>query len=177
MKEHGNGDMGISAMVAPAVGPTLKWVFSRILGLAACLPLTFPLELLVMLLPLWFKETPFSKEQKFDLAGFLTVALGLFCLLLALSKGTDEGWTSAYIMSLLYVSIAGLVYLPFIEELNHGNPILDLRLFLDWNFTFSMIVTFIGTICLFGAIFMVPLFMEKSPRLYCNADQVLMFPS
>ena len=171
------GIWGISAMVAPAVGPTLSGYLVEYWDWRLIFTINIPIGVVgYVAAALVLKETPFSKEQKFDLAGFLTVALGLFCLLLALSKGTDEGWTSAYIMSLLYISIASLVLFTFIE-LNHENPILDLRLFLDWNFTFSMIVTFIGTICLFGAIFMVPLFMENLRGYTAMQTGILMFPS
>jgi DHA2 family multidrug resistance protein len=62
-------------------------------------------------------------------------------------------------------------------ELNHENPILDLTLFKDWNFTFSTIVLFIATIGLFGGIFLIPLFMENLRDYSAMQTGMMMFPA
>ncbi len=171
------GIWGISAMVAPAIGPTLSGYLVEYWDWRFIFTINIPIAVVgYVAAALVLRETPFSSSQKFDFAGFVTSALGLFCLLLALSKGTEEGWTSAYIIALLYVAITSLILFVFIE-LNHENPILDVRIFGDWNFTFSMITTFIGTMGLFGAIFMVPLFMENLRGYSAMETGVLMFPS
>ncbi|WP_425059302.1 Fatty acid resistance protein FarB [Sporomusa carbonis] len=171
------GIWGISAMVAPAVGPTLsgylveywdwRWIFT----------INIPVGIIGYILAvLILKETPVFAHRKFDYGGFVTSALGLFCLLLALSEGVDEGWTSAYILTLLYIAFACIVLFVLIE-INHPEPILDLSLFKDWNFTFSTIVSFIGTIGLYGGIFMVPLFMENMRGNTAMQTGMLIFPS
>jgi EmrB/QacA subfamily drug resistance transporter len=171
------GVWGISAMVAPAIGPTLSGYLVEYWDWRLIFTINIPIGLIGYgAAALVLREMPFSREQKFDGAGFATSALGLFCLLLALSKGTEEGWTSAYIIALFYMSLASLTLFVFIE-LNHENPILDLRIFKDWNFTFSMITTFIGTMGLYGAIFLVPLFMENLRGYTAMQTGVLLFPS
>ena len=171
------GVWGISAMVAPAIGPTLSGYLVEYWDWRLIFTINIPIGLIgYAAAALVLREMPFSREQKFDGAGFITSALGLFCLLLALSKGTEEGWTSAYIIALFYISLASLTLFVFIE-LNHENPILDLRIFKDWNFTFSMITTFIGTMGLYGAIFLVPLFMENLRGYTAMQTGVLLFPS
>lgn len=171
------GIWGISAMVAPAVGPTLSGYLVEYWDWRLIFTINIPIGIIGYgAAALVLREMPFSREQKFDGAGLVTSALGLFCLLLALSKGTEEGWTSAYIIALFYISIASLTLFVLIE-LRHENPILDLRIFSDWNFTFSMITTFIGTIGLYGAIFMVPLFMENLRGYTAMQTGVLLFPS
>jgi EmrB/QacA subfamily drug resistance transporter len=171
------GVWGISAMVAPAIGPTLSGYLVEYWDWRLIFTINIPIGLIGYgAAALVLREMPFSRDQKFDGAGFVTSSLGLFCLLLALSKGTEEGWTSAYIMALFYISLASLTLFVFIE-LNHENPILDLRIFKDWNFTFSMITTFIGTMGLYGAIFLVPLFMENLRGYTAMQTGVLLFPS
>lgn len=171
------GIWGISAMVAPAIGPTLsgylveywdwRWIFT----------INIPIGIVgYVLAALVLRETPLCREHKFDYGGLITSSLGLFCLLLALSQGLDEGWTSAYIVTLFYVAFASLTLFVVIE-LNHENPIIDLRLFRDWNFTFSTVVIFIGSIGLFGGIFLVPLFMENLRGYTAMQTGILMFPS
>lgn len=171
------GVWGISAMVAPAIGPTLsgylveywdwRWIFT----------INIPIGVVgYVLAALVLRETPLCRDHKFDYGGFVTSSLGLFCLLLALSQGVDEGWTSAYITTLFYVAFASLALFVVIE-LGHENPIIDLRLFKSWNFTFSTIVIFIGSIGLFGGIFLVPLFMENLRGYTAMQTGILMFPA
>jgi len=144
------GIWGISAMVAPAVGPTLSGYLVEYWDWRLIFTVNIPVGIIGYLLAsMVLRETPLLANRRFDIAGFLTSSVGLFCLLLALSKGTDEGWTSAYIMSLFYVAAFCLTMFIFIE-LEQENPILDLTLFKDWNFAFSNIVLFLGTIGLFG---------------------------
>ena len=171
------GIWGISAMVAPAVGPTLSGYLVEYWDWRLIFTINIPIGVIGYgAAALVLREMPFSRHEKFAGAGLVTSALGLFCLLLALSKGTEEGWTSAYIIALFYTSIASLTLFVLIE-LQHENPILDLRIFRDWNFTFSMLTTFIGTMGLYGAIFMVPLFMENLRGYTAMQTGVLLFPS
>lgn len=171
------GIWGISAMVAPAVGPTLSGYLVEYWDWRLIFTINIPVGIIgYVLASLVLRETPLSQVRKFDFGGFVTSALGLFCLLLALSKGTDEGWSSAYILGLFYVAVASLVLFVFIE-LNHENPLLDLSLFKNWNFTFSTIVLFIGTVGLFGGIFVVPLFLETIRDYTAMQTGLLVFPS
>ena len=171
------GIWGISAMVAPAVGPTLSGYLVEYWDWRLIFTINLPIGVIgYVLAALILKETPVSRTQKLDAGGLITSALGLFCLLLALSEGTDEGWTSAYILGLFYVAITSLILFVVIE-LNHDNPILDLTLFKNWNFSLSIMITFIGTIGLFGGIFLVPLFMENMRGYTAMQTGILMFPS
>jgi drug resistance transporter, EmrB/QacA subfamily len=152
---------GLSAMVAPAIGPTLSGYIVEYWDWRLIFTINVPVGIVGYLLAaLILKETRLQGDGKFDAAGFATSSLGLFCLLLALNKGAEEGWTSAYIIALLYVAFASLALFVAIE-LSQENPILDLTVFKSWNFTCSSFVLFIGTIGLYGGLFMVPLFMEN----------------
>lgn len=170
------GIWGISAMVAPAIGPTLSGYLVEYWDWRLIFTINIPIGIIGFLLAaLILRETP-VQEKKFDLGGFITAAVGLFCLLLALNKGTSEGWDSGFIISLFVVaftSLAAFVYL----ELNQDDPLLDLTLFADWNFSFSLVVSFIGTIGLYGGIFMIPLFLENFRGNTAMQTGMLLFPS
>ena len=171
------GLWGISAMVAPAVGPTLSGYLVEYLDWRLIFTINIPVGIIgYVVAQLILKETPFIKNTKFDTGGVITSGLGLFCLLLALTKGVDEGWTSAYIISLFYIAFSCLTLFVFIE-LNHENPLMDLTLFKNWNFTFSILVVFIGTIGLYGGIFLIPLFMENLKGYTAMQTGMLIFPS
>lgn len=171
------GIWGISAMVAPAIGPTLSGYLVEYWDWRLIFTINIPIGIVgYMAAALVLRETVTHKDRKFDFAGFITSALGLFCLLLALSEGVDHGWTSAYIISLFYVAFASLTLFVFIE-LACDNPILEVRLFKNWNFALSTLVIFIGTIGLFGGIFLVPLFMENLRNYTAMQTGILMFPA
>ncbi len=171
------GIWGISAMVAPAVGPTLSGYFVEYLDWRLIFTINIPIGIIgYVLASLVLRESPVNRDHKFDVGGFITSAIGLFCLLLALSEGTDEGWTSAYILTLFYIAAVNLILFVFIE-INHDTPILDLTLFKDWNFSLSTLVTFIGTIGLYGGIFLMPLFLENMRGCTAMQTGMLLFPS
>lgn len=129
-----------------------------------------------ILASLVLRETKTLQNTKFDFAGFGTCSIGLFCLLLALSKGVDEGWDSAYIISLLYISLATLTLFVLIE-LNSDDPMLDLSLFRDWNFAIGNIFTFVSFTILMGSMFLVPLFLENVLGYTAMQSGMLLLPS
>ncbi|HOV80714.1 MAG TPA: DHA2 family efflux MFS transporter permease subunit [Bacillota bacterium] len=155
------GIWGISAMVAPTVGPTLggylvdnfswHWIFTINvpIGVAA-----------VFLAMAILEETPKKTGLKVDIPGIVLSAAGCFALLLALSEGQDKGWTSLYIVNLLIFS--GFTLALFVVwELITEQPMLDIRLLKNRTFAASLLCVSIATIGLFSAIFLVPLFVQN----------------
>ncbi|MET0134954.1 MAG: MFS transporter [Kibdelosporangium sp.] len=67
-----------------------------------------------------------SRSGSFDFAGAIGLAVGLSCLLLGVTKGTDWGWTDGTILGLLGGSIV-LLGLWGIYELRISDPLIDLR--------------------------------------------------
>lgn len=168
---------GLSAMVAPAIGPALSGYLVECWDWRLIFTINVPLGIGGYLLAaLLLRETVLHRDGQFDYGGFITSSLGLFCLLLALSKGAEAGWTSAYIVALLGVSLSSLTLFVAIE-LNHQAPLLDLTVFKSWNFTYSSLVLFIGTTGLYGGLFMVPLFMENVRGFTALQTGVLLLPA
>lgn len=171
------GIWGISAMIAPAIGPTLSGYFVEFLDWRLIFMINVPFGILGTILAMFIlRETPLRQAARFDGLGFFTSALGLFCLLLALSEVSDEGWGSPYILALLFVSFVSLGIFA-VYELMHDDPLLDLTLFKNITFSASTLVTFIGTICLYGGIFLVPLFMENLRDYSAMQNGILLFPA
>ncbi|MET8825847.1 MFS transporter [Streptomyces sp. NPDC004610] len=71
-------------------------------------------------------ESPVRTGGRFDVPGAVGVAVGLVCLLLAVSKGADWGWTSATTLGLFAAAV--LVLLMWGRyELRTREPLVDLR--------------------------------------------------
>ncbi|WP_129838665.1 MFS transporter [Streptomyces sp. RFCAC02] len=69
---------------------------------------------------------PAAKGQRFDLPGALGLGAGLVCLLLAVSKGGDWGWTSGTTLGLFGAAVVLLLAWGF-WEIRTTDPLIDLR--------------------------------------------------
>ena len=155
------GIWGISALIAPAIGPTLSGYLVDNWSWQMIFDINIPIGIVGFLLAFMvLSETEIHPGKAFDFPGFATSTVGMFCLLMAFSRGNAEGWDSAYILGLFFVAIVSLILFVY-RELSTDEPLLDLTLFADWNFSIVQIVVFIGTIALFGGMFMMPLFLQN----------------
>ncbi|MEV5201992.1 MFS transporter [Streptomyces sp. NPDC053720] len=71
-------------------------------------------------------EPTLRAPGRFDLVGALGLSLGLVCLLLPITKGSDWGWTSGSTLGLIGASLVILV-LWGLFELRSPAPLVDLR--------------------------------------------------
>jgi len=171
------GVLGIAIAMAPAIGPTLSGYLVDYWDWRYIFTINIPVGIIgYMIAALVLRETKITLGKKFDFSGFITCSIGLFCLLLALSKGVDEGWDSAYIISLLYTAVAMLTLFVLIE-LNTAEPLLDLSLFKDWNFAIGNIVSFIVMATMMGSIFLVPLYLENLLGYTAMQSGILLLPA
>jgi DHA2 family multidrug resistance protein len=106
-----------------------------------------------------------APAKDFDLVGFLSLGVGLTALLLALADGNSawntEGWTSTFILSCFAVAFVGLgVFLAteFIVE----HPLVEIALFKNFNFSVSNLVLFSFGVGMFGANFLLPIYLQNS---------------
>jgi len=111
------------------------------------------------------KEYVNKKVKNFDLMGFIAVSLFLPLILYALAEGSattnTEGWSATYVM--VCMAISAIAFVAFITiELTVKEPLVDLRLFKNYNFAVSNITMFIFGIGMFGSTFLLPLYLQNS---------------
>jgi predicted MFS family arabinose efflux permease len=90
----------------------------------------------------------------------VTFSLGLFCLVFALIRGNDHGWTSAQILVLLGVAVL-LIAVFVAVELHRDQPMLDLHLFRKPAFTGAQIVAFTLHASMFAMFLYIVLYMQN----------------
>lgn len=170
------GILGIALMVAPALGPTLggylvdyvdwRWIFT----------INLPVGAIGILLALFILPEFQSKHPgRLDVAGGVTAAGGLFCLLLALSKGSDWGWAAEPTVLLFVVSLSFFMLFIYLE-LTTEKPLLDLRVFKYRSFTMANLVVFVTGIVMFSGFFFLPLFLQTFRGLGALETGLLMMP-
>ncbi|WP_426569985.1 MFS transporter [Streptomyces canus] len=79
-----------------------------------------------VLVPLIVPESAVRTGGRFDLVGAVGMAAGLVCLLLAISKGADWGWTSGTTLGSFAAAVVVLLVWGFFE-LRVREPLVDLR--------------------------------------------------
>jgi EmrB/QacA subfamily drug resistance transporter len=170
------GLWSVSAMLAPAFGPTLGGWLTEYFGWKSLFVMNLPVGILAMIFAQRF--IPFyriSKGIKLDVIGFIAVIAGTSSLLLTFSEGHNWGWTSWKTIGLFAIGVAILVY--FIRRtLGISNPLLNLRVFKVPRFTYSLIVNCIITISLYAATFMVPIYMQKIQHASSLHTGLVMLP-
>lgn len=171
------GIWGIAAMLAPALGPTLggylvdyaSWRFIFYINIPVG---TINLFMAARIL----KETSLITTHHLDVVGILTSTSGFFCLLLALSQVGKYGWHSPFIVGLLYAALLSFIILTF-NELKHPEPMLDLRLFTNFTFTLSVIISCINFMGMFAVVFLIPILLQSVVGLTAMRTGLIMFPA
>src|ERR1700733_12620283 len=142
---------GITAVCAPAIGPTLggwltdtaswRWIFL----------INLPVGLLALALVFRLVEDPpylirrERSEIKLDYVGFSLLALGVGALQIMLDKGQEDDWFGSNFIIMLAVTAGICLTALILYEWFHKDPIVDVRLFKNRNFaTANMMLFMVG---------------------------------
>ena len=101
-----------------------------------------------------------SAEQRPDLPGLVTSALGLFALSYALIEANTYGWTSTRILTSFVVAVVSLGVFVLLES-RQRLPMLDLSLFRNVGFTGANTVMLLVGLAMFGIFFYVSLYVQQ----------------
>jgi len=172
------GLYGLGAVFAPAVGPALGGYLVEYVNWRLIFFINVPIGILGVIAAMFvLPGFPRQIGRRFDLLGFITVAVGLFALLLAVSKGEDWRWSSYRILGLITISVLSLALFVVIE-LEVDDPLLDLRVFRYGAFTHSLILIVLLSGAMFSVVFLVPQFLQQAQGLGAlDAGLVLLPPA
>jgi EmrB/QacA subfamily drug resistance transporter len=162
------GIQGIAALVAPALGPVLGgWLVTLNLW-----RVIFFINPPIGLIGIWM-GFQFLREQKnpghksIDFLGIITEIIGFGAILYAATIAADVGWTATSTLTWFGIGAAGLAAFTIIEMYVAKDPLLDLRLFSKPVFLKANLLSYISTLALFGAEFLLPIYLQslrgKSP--------------
>jgi EmrB/QacA subfamily drug resistance transporter len=100
------------------------------------------------------------REHKIDYLGALLMVSGVSALLLGISVyGPQNGWLSSKTVTALITAVV-LIILFVLQELRAVEPILPMSLFKNHTFSLTSILGFIIGAGMFGAIVMIPLYLQ-----------------
>jgi DHA2 family multidrug resistance protein len=157
---------GITAVCAPAIGPTLggwltdnaswRWIFL----------INLPVGLLaVALVYRLVQDPPYlirrkRTEIKVDYVGFSLLALGVGALQIMLDKGQEDDWFGSHFITTLAITAGVCITGLIVYEWFHKDPIVDVRLFKIRNFATANVMMFMVGAVSFATTVLMPQFLQ-----------------
>jgi len=157
---------GITAIMAPTIGPTLggwitfnytwRWIFF----------INLPVGVITLLLVRRFVEDPPYLQRlrgagiKLDYVGIALLTLGVGALQVLLDKGQEDDWFGSHFITTLIVVAAVCLISLVIWEWFQKAPIIDVRMFKNFNFASSSLMLFMLGILLFSSLVLMPQFLQ-----------------
>lgn len=155
------GIMGIPVLFAPAIGPVLsgwlveyhswRWIFL----------INIPIGIICLLIGL--RKLPKSERSQvagMDKFGIILGPLAFASLSYGVSQGADSWTADKTIIGLAVGAVALIAFV--IAELRTKTPLLELRILRSADFSTGILVQWIAQFGLYGALFMLPQFLQQA---------------
>ncbi|CAH1220766.1 Putative multidrug resistance protein MdtD [Paenibacillus allorhizoplanae] len=169
------GMLGVPILLAPAIGPILSgwlveyhswhWIFL----------INLPVGIFSLIFGLW--KLPVVARKKvagFDLPGMILGPIAFASLSYGISQGAS-GWTSDKALGGIIVGAVALIAFVIVE-LRTKIPLLELRVFKSFDFSFSIFIQWVIQFCMFGAIFLLPQFLQQARGYGAFDTGLTLFP-
>ena len=157
---------GITAIMAPTIGPTLGGWITFSYSWRYIFFINLPVGVVTWFLVRRFVEEPpylrrlRKKGVKLDYVGIALLTIGVGSLQVLLDKGQEDDWFgSHFITTLIVISAVCLISLVIWEWFEKA-PIIDVRMFKNFNFASSSLMMFTLGILLFSNVVMLPQFLQ-----------------
>ena len=149
--------------VASAIGPVLGGVLVGVAPWGWRLAFLINLPMAVAVVLVAARHVPETRDEqesgRLDVAGAASAAIGLGLVIYALTEGPSQHWPAAVVASLIIgvVVLAGFV----LNEAKSRNPMMPLGLFRSRQFSGANIVTLVVYAALSGALFLLPVQLQR----------------
>lgn len=170
------GLAGLAIAFAPAIGPTLSgWLVDHYSWRAPFLIL-LPITIGAIIYGIFaLRNVTTQTNPTIDVTSIVLSTLGFGGLLYGLSSAGTNSWNDG---SVLYPSLIGAVALTLFirRQLAIESPILDVRVFRYPAFSLSTVITMITMMGMFGATFLIPLYVQNLRGFTALESGMLLLP-
>jgi DHA2 family multidrug resistance protein len=156
--------IGLTATLAPTIGPTLGGWLTETFSWHWLFLINVPFGIAVAA-AVWswmhLDKANLALRHGFDWLGLGLMALFLGNVEYVLEEGSRWDWfeDKTIVQSSVVATISGVLF--FWRMLTHKDPLVDLRTFLNGNFSIGCLFSFTLGIGLYGATYMIPLFLGR----------------
>jgi EmrB/QacA subfamily drug resistance transporter len=182
--------IGVPVLLAPAFGPTIGGYLTQAFDWNAIFTVNIPVGIVALLLGLIILRGRAADQAEgvefapprghFDIVGLVLAMLGFTALVYGITEAATHGWNDTPFASyaigslviqgtvLRFLILGGVLLAAFvINELLVSDPVLDVRLFLNYTFTITNLLLWGISAFLFGSILLLPIFFEtyRTPTL------------
>jgi DHA2 family multidrug resistance protein len=171
------GLYGVAIVFAPMIGPVLggvlvdlgfwRWIFFINVPIGAAG---------VLLASRLLREERSPHDHRLDVFGLITVVIGVGAILYATTVVETSGWRVPGVALWFGVGGTALVAFTVTELFVAREPLLDLRLFRHPTFLIASLVGYVTIVSLFGAEFLMPLYLQAARGLSAMHTGLIMLP-
>lgn len=154
------GIMGIPILFAPAIGPVVAGWLVQNASWRWLFLLNVPIG--VVGVSVGLRTLPRIGRQSvpvLDIPGMIFAPLAFAALCYGVSEGSIS-WTSPETLGGLIVGVLALITFIVVET-RSANPLLELKVFRSIHFSLAIVTQWVGQAALFGALFIVPVFLQQ----------------
>lgn len=155
------GIFGVPMLIAPAIGPVLGGWLVQDFTWRLIFYINVPIGIIALVMAARFlRESHRHAGLRLDIIGLLTGVPAVVSLMYAVDRSSQLGWTSPLVVTLLAASV--VLMAAFIwRQLHTPQPLLQLSLFKDRTFSWSMVLSFLVVTTLFGTMLLLPLYLQE----------------
>src|SRR6266567_116417 len=170
------GLFAIPIVAGPALGPTVGGYIVTSLDWRLIFFLNLPIGVLSVIMgAALIRDEREDREPILDVWGAILAAAGFGTILFGLSRVADDGWSSLTVEGLVLFGALCLFVLA-VHELEVDHPLLEVRLFAIPQFLIGNIVGWTSTVALFGAEFLLPLYLQNLRDLSAFDTGLMLLP-
>lgn len=189
--------VAVPVLLAPTFGPTLGGWLTDAFGWEYIFLINIPIGMLAIVLA-WRVFPPGTltgsrRQAGFDYTGLILSTLGVLTVVYAFTlvsetqpgtqtalnpQGMVYGWGYWLVWVLLGIGLTLLTVFAIYELRFSRDPVLDLRLFRQYAFLVTSLITWLIAIVIFGSLLMIPIFLQqvRSPQLSALDAGLAMMP-
>jgi len=172
----GLGILAIPLLAGPALGPTLGGYIVSYLDWRLIFFINLPIGVAAIVLAVIFLRPGRAEPGvRLDVVGAALSSVAFGAVLYGLSRVSALGWGSLMVRGLLGVGFTALCIFV-VYELTQEDPLLDVRLFAIPQFLIANLVGWVSVVGLFGAEFMLPLYLQNLRGVSALDTGILLLP-
>jgi EmrB/QacA subfamily drug resistance transporter len=167
----------VAIIVAPALGPILggllvdqdlwRWIFF----------INVPIGLVgITLAAVLLRPQAEQRRPRLSPLSVVTAVVGFGSVLYAASIAATDGWTSGKVLGFFALGSVSLLIFTIVELWFAPEPLLELRLFKQRTFLIANLVGYVAVIALFGAEFLMPVYLQALRGRTALQSGVILLP-